>query len=53
MFAEASRRTDQIRFGKWNQPWWEKGQSEPFRALFPLPLNIVNDNPNITQNPGY
>lgn len=53
MFAEASRRTDMIRFGKWNQPWWEKGQSEPFRALFPIPLNIVNDNPNITQNPGY
>ncbi len=53
MFAEASRRTDQIRFGKWNQPWWEKGQSEPFRSLFPIPINIVNTNPNFTQNPGY
>ena len=53
LFAEASRRTDMIRFGKWNEPWWEKGASEPFRALFPIPLNIVNDNPNITQNPGY
>lgn len=53
MFAEASRRTDQIRFGKWNQPWWEKGQSEPFRALFPIPLQQINANPNLTQNPGY
>ena len=53
MFAEASRRTDQIRFGKWNQPWWEKGQSQPFRALFPIPLQQINANPNLTQNPGY
>ncbi|WP_268034277.1 RagB/SusD family nutrient uptake outer membrane protein [Algoriphagus sp. PAP.12] len=52
-FAEASRRTDQIRFGKWNQPWWEKGQSEPFRALFPIPLQQINTNPNLNQNPGY
>jgi len=22
--AEVSRKTEQIRFGKWNQPWWEK-----------------------------
>ncbi|WP_075349301.1 RagB/SusD family nutrient uptake outer membrane protein [Algoriphagus marinus] len=53
MFAEASRRTDQIRFGKWNQPWWEKGQSEPFRALFPIPLQQINANPSLVQNPGY
>lgn len=53
MFAEASTRTDQIRFGKFNQPWWEKGQSEPFRALFPIPLQQINANPNLNQNPGY
>lgn len=53
MFAEASRRTDMIRFGKWNQPWWEKGQSEPFRALFPIPLPQINANPSLVQNPGY
>ena len=53
MFAEASRRTDQIRFGKWNQPWWEKGQSEPFRALFPIPLQQIKANPSSVQNPGY
>lgn len=53
MFAEANRRTAQIRFGKWSQPWWEKGQSEAFRVLFPIPLNQINANPNLTQNPGY
>ncbi|GAB3232800.1 RagB/SusD family nutrient uptake outer membrane protein [Algoriphagus aestuariicola] len=53
MFAEASRRTDMIRFGKWNQAWWEKAQSEPFRALFPIPQQAINANPNLVQNPGY
>ena len=53
LFAEASRRTDMIRFGKWNEPWWEKGASEPYRALFPIPLQQINANPNLTQNPGY
>jgi len=53
LFAEASRRTDLIRFGKWNEPWWEKSASEPFRALFPIPLQQINANPNLTQNPGY
>ena len=53
MFAEASRRTDMIRFGKWSQPWWEKGTSEPHRTLFPIPLQQINANPNLKQNPGY
>lgn len=53
MFAEASRRTDMIRFGKWNQPWWEKQASQPFRALFPIPQLAINANPALKQNPGY
>ncbi|TDQ14700.1 putative outer membrane starch-binding protein [Algoriphagus boseongensis] len=53
MFAEATRRSDQIRFGKWNQPWWEKTASQPFRALFPIPQNQINANPALKQNPGY
>jgi hypothetical protein len=53
MFAEASRRTDMIRFGTFNDPWWEKQPSEPFRALFPIPLQQINNNPNLVQNPGY
>ena len=53
MFAEASRRTDMIRFDKWNLPWWEKQASQPFRALFPIPQNQINANPSLVQNPGY
>jgi hypothetical protein len=53
MFAEATRRSDQIRFGKWNLPWWEKQASQPFRALFPIPQNQINANPALRQNPGY
>jgi hypothetical protein len=53
MFAEATRRSDQIRFGKWNQPWWEKSQSQAFRTLFPIPQNQLNANPALRQNPGY
>ncbi len=53
MFAEASRRSDQIRFGKFLQPWWEKQQSQPFRTLFPIPQQQINANPALVQNPGY
>lgn len=53
MFAEASRRTDMIRFDKWNQPWWEKQASQPFRVLFPIPQLAINANPALKQNPGY
>jgi hypothetical protein len=44
---------DLIRFGKWNQPWWEKAASQPFRSLFPIPLQQINANPNLKQNTGY
>lgn len=53
MFAEATRRSDQIRFGKFNQPWWEKSASEPYRNIFPIPQIQINSNPNLVQNPGY
>ena len=53
MFAEATRRTDQIRFGKFNEAWWEKAVSQPFRNIFPIPQDQINANPNLVQNPGY
>jgi len=53
MFAEASRRTDAIRFGKWSQPWWEKQTSTAIRNIFPIPQNQINANPKLKQNPGY
>ncbi len=53
MFQETSRRTDLIRFGKYNDPWWEKPASEPFRNVFPIPQEQINAGTGLTQNPGY
>ncbi len=53
LFAEGHRRTDLIRFGRFNDAWWEKSASAPFRNIFPIPQNQILANPNLTQNPGY
>ena len=53
MFQETSRRTDLIRFGKYNDAWWEKPASETFRNLFPIPQEQINAGTGLTQNDGY
>ncbi|RME94358.1 MAG: RagB/SusD family nutrient uptake outer membrane protein [Bacteroidetes bacterium] len=53
MFQETTRRTDLIRFGKYNDPWWEKPASEPFRNIFPIPFEQIQAGSGLTQNPGY
>lgn len=53
MFAEAYRRQDLIRFGKFNDAWWEKGVSDPHFNIFPIPEPQLLANPNLVQNPGY
>jgi starch-binding outer membrane protein, SusD/RagB family len=53
LFAEGHRRSDLIRFGRYNDAWWEKAQSAPFRNLFPIPENQLQANPNLRQNQGY
>ena len=54
MFMEGSRRTDLIRFGKWNSVWWEKTNSDDYRILMPIPASaIMNGKGALTQNPGY
>jgi hypothetical protein len=50
---EGRRRTDNIRFGTFFQPWWEKGATPPTRAIFPIPASVMSSNTNLTQNPGY
>ncbi len=57
MFQESARRTDLIRFGKFNDAWWEKPVSQSFRNLFPIPADAIltsgsGANP-LKQNPGY
>lgn len=53
MFAEMNRRQDLIRFGKFNDAWWEKDPSTTTYNLFPIPKAQRDVNPNLTQNPGY
>ncbi|WP_224485281.1 RagB/SusD family nutrient uptake outer membrane protein [Robertkochia aurantiaca] len=59
---EGLRRTDLIRYGQFvsgSYLWPFKGGAtngravEEYRKLFPLPTNVLQINPNLTQNPGY
>ncbi|NJO69128.1 MAG: RagB/SusD family nutrient uptake outer membrane protein [Bacteroidetes bacterium] len=47
-------RQDNIRFGTFLDavPGW-RGTSEAKRLLFPIPMDAMDVNPGLTQNPGY
>ncbi|NMM48087.1 RagB/SusD family nutrient uptake outer membrane protein [Marinigracilibium pacificum] len=54
LFAEAHRRQDLIRFGKFtSQSWWEKTPQSANKNLYPIPQSQIVANSNLTQNPGY
>jgi len=54
LYWEGLRRSDLIRFGKFNDPWSEKGSNaDPFRVLFSIPQLAIDSNPNLKQNKGY
>lgn len=53
MFAEATRRQDLIRFGKFNDAWWEKPASVASKNIFPIPQSQLQSNTDLVQNPGY
>ena len=54
LFMESWRRSDRIRFGKYNDPTiFKPGISEAFRRLYPVPKSQIDANPNLKQNPGY
>ena len=54
MFQECSRRSDLIRFGAYNGTWWEKGVSQEFVNIFPIPTEqITASEGTLNQNPGY
>ncbi len=60
---EGQRRTDLIRYGYFTSmsfPWPYKGNIpdgkvalESWRTLYPIIQTEINENPNLTQNPGY
>ncbi|MGB3607575.1 MAG: RagB/SusD family nutrient uptake outer membrane protein [Psychroserpens sp.] len=53
LYAEFWRRNDQIRFGKFSEPWEYKTNTDAFRVLFPIPATAIISNPNLIQNEGY
>ena len=54
LYWEGFRRIDLIRFGKFNEPWAEKGSNtDAYRVLFSIPQLAIDSNPNLRQNTGY
>jgi len=54
LFWEGVRRNDQIRFGKFLDPYTNKtARSDAKVLLFPIPTNQLASNPKLKQNPGY
>lgn len=58
LYWEGFRRTDQIRFGKYEDAWTEKTDSNVNSRLFPIPQSAVdaatgNSSFNLEQNQGY
>lgn len=56
-YWEHQRRTDMIRFGKYEDQWTEKTNSDVNKRLFPIPQTAIDgasDNPGyLVQNAGY
>ena len=49
-YWEHQRRTDMIRFGKYEDAWTEKTNSDPNKRLFPIPQSAID---GASDNPGY
>lgn len=56
-YWENLRRTDMIRFGKYEGTWTEKTNSDPTKRIFPIPQNAIDGASNLPgyliQNQGY
>lgn len=54
MFAEHTRRSDLIRFGRYNDAWqFKPADPSPHLRIFPIPRGQLDANKNLVQNPGY
>ena len=49
-YWEMLRRTDMIRFGKFEDTWTEKTNKDPKKRLFPIPQTAIDGASNL---PGY
>lgn len=57
LYWEHLRRTDMIRFGKFEDSWTEKTSTNKFRRVFPIPQSAIDGASNVEgyllQNEGY
>lgn len=57
LYWEDVRRTDMIRFGKYEGTWTEKSNSDTKKRIFPIPQNAIDGASNLpgylVQNAGY
>jgi len=57
LYWEGLRRTDQIRFGRYEDSWTEKTDSDVNQRLFPIPQSAIDGASNVEgfleQNEGY
>ncbi len=57
LYWENLRRTDMIRFGKYEGTWTEKNNADKQKRIFPIPQNSIDGASNLPnylkQNPGY
>lgn len=57
LYWECLRRTDMIRFGKYEGTWTEKSNADPTKRVFPIPQTAIDGASNIegyiSQNEGY
>lgn len=57
LYWENVRRTDMIRFGKYEGTWTEKTDSNPQKRIFPIPQNAIDGASELpgylVQNPSY
>jgi hypothetical protein len=56
-YWEMLRRTDMIRFGKYEGTWTEKTSTDKNKRVFPIPQNAIDGSSNLpgylVQNTGY
>jgi hypothetical protein len=56
-YWEMLRRTDMIRFGKYEGTWTEKTNADKQKRIFPIPQTAIDGASSLTgylvQNPGY
>lgn len=50
---EGWHRNDMIRFGKFEDSWGYKTNTDTYRRIFPIPTSALSLNPALQQNPGY